>query len=180
MSFLSKIFGKKDISNKNSRVDSLLIIQFKQIEDLLLNQSDFIGIFGSEDRRALETACESGSSNYACLNLALLYMYGINIDRDIERAERLLKKACASNALPAYRYLALIEDEIKGDIDKAVSYLRKGVEMGDSGAMTNLGIYFMTGRGVELNEGKAIELWKKAANLGEERASINLKMAQSR
>jgi TPR repeat protein len=52
-----------------------------------------------------------------------------------------LKSTALGNPF-AYKYLALIEEEIKDNLTKCISYLKKGCDVGDMAAMTNLAVYY--------------------------------------
>lgn len=56
----------------------------------------------------------------------------------------------------------------------AVSYYNMGVEAGDPGAMTRLGILYLRGTYVTKNYEKAIEYLDRAARLGEPEAHVFL------
>jgi len=174
MGLFSKLFGS---NNQVSKVDSVLIQQLAAIESMLQNQGDFIGVFGTEDREALEILCNKQESSFSYLNLALIHIYGINVPKDYDKGEELLLQSVALDNPFAYKYLALIEEEIKHNLDKAIAYLKKGADVGDEAAMTNLAGYYMEGHGVPLNRNKAIKLWEKAASLGDDSAAKNLQRA---
>ena len=60
------------------------------------------------------------------------------------------------------------------DYKRALSLLLPLVEVSDSGALSLLGVMYQLGVGVELDGLKAIELLKKAVNLGDGVAAHNL------
>jgi TPR repeat protein len=177
MGFFSNLFSSKN--NQVSTVDATLIQQLANIESSLENQDDFYGVFGEEDRNALESLCEKNASSFSFLNLALIHLYGINVPNDHSKSEQLLLKSVSFGNPFAYKYLALIEEETKHNLDQAILYLKKGSDSGDDAAMANLGFHYIVGNGVQLDKDEAIRLWKKAAKLGNKSAMINLDKANA-
>lgn len=162
-------------NNRPNKIDIVLIKQFANIQSILRNGGDFYGVFSPKDRDALEILCEKNNSSQAYLNLALFYTYGINVPIDYIKGEELLLKSVEMLNPFAFTYLALLEEEVKHDFDKAAFYLKKGCDTGDMSAMVSLGIFYMNGTGVPVDQNKAIRLWKKAASLGSEEAMQNLR-----
>jgi hypothetical protein len=175
MGFFKNLFGGNN--QPVSQLDSTLIDQLINIERLIAepdeNLEDF---YDSEVRNSLEYGCSKGISPFACLNLALLYLYGINVPQNSILAEALLLKSVSIDAgFPlSYKYLALIEDEGKQNLERAIYYLQLGSAFDDPVAMTSLGYYCMTGKGMAIDKSRAIKLWKQAAKLGNKDAIRNL------
>lgn len=137
--------GTETRDDQPSKLNQILMMQLADIESRLENGSNFHGVFLDEDRDALERACIMKSSSVAFINLALIYSYGVNVARDYKKAESLLLNAVSMGNPLAYKYLALIEEEIKDDAVTAAQYLKAGSKRGDEGAMVSLGVAYMQG-----------------------------------
>lgn len=61
------------------------------------------------------------------------------------------------------------------DATQAVEWWRKAAEMGEAGAMVNLGLAYYNGKGgLPKDPREAVEWWRKAAELGNEAAMVNM------
>ena len=69
--------------------------------------------------------------------------------------------------------LPIIADNVKSN--SLISILRVQAEQGDPKALCDLALCYMEGRGIQKNEHKAVELYRKAANQGDEFAIERLK-----
>ena len=58
-------------------------------------------------------------------------------------------------------------DGAEPDPEKALIWLNKAVEAGDTGSMCDLGLHFFNGWGVKTNQKHAAELYRDAAKLGD-------------
>ncbi len=109
-----------------------------------------------------------------------------NSSADITESIELIKKSAEQNYAPALYYLAKLYfngvNPAKGDShfevnpSKGVECLCKAIEQKYAHAFVELGICYITGRGVEKNVEKAIENWRTGADLGEESGEHNLGM----
>jgi TPR repeat protein len=63
---------------------------------------------------------------------------------------------------------------VERDHAAAARWFGQAAEAGVAGAMTDLGIMHWAGKGVEKSERQAIQYWRRAANLGDERAQAKL------
>ena len=120
----------------------------------------------------IEKAAVRGHAR-ANYELALLYEVGDIVPQDLPRAFSLLQEAAAQNNSKAQIQLAEIysgdskfDYKMKKDLTKAVEYYTKASE-DDEDAYCELGWCFETGKGVEPDFNKAVELYRKGAALEE-------------
>ena len=97
-------------------------------------------------------------------NLGDCYGEGKGVEKDWHKAVEWYQKAyeikgeCAGVA--ALNIGSLFDNN--GDYESAVEWYRRGAELGDDGAMFNLGVCYEEGKGVEENQSKAREWYRKA------------------
>ena len=104
--------------------------------------------------------------------LGVCYRDGVQIKQDASLARKWFERAVAQGQHDAEYALAVMmsSEKQEGDIsvDKAiVALLEKAVSAGHIEAMAMLGKYLYTGKGVDENYPRAIELWKYAADRGD-------------
>lgn len=109
--------------------------------------------------------------------LGLMYMEGIGVDQNLERAITYLEDAAKNGNVDAMIKAGLAHDEggwADLDFEKAVSFYNQLAEADNTIGITCLGVMYEKGHGVEQDYTKAAELYEKAANLGDGRAMTNL------
>ena len=95
------------------------------------------------------------------------------------KIERLTKEADAGNlnSQMALGYIYLYgEDDTKPNPDKAFHYYKLAAEQNDNIAVNNLASLYYSGIGVEQNFAMAAELFRKAVQLGNTEAAVNLEL----
>lgn len=109
---------------------------------------------------------------FVCLNLGL----GVKADR-FEAREWLIK-AAAQNHPRAQHSLGILhefgEAGIQRDVDAAVRYYRRGVELGDPDSFRALATCYHNGTGVPKDMVRAVELYRQAADKGHQVAQVIL------
>lgn len=110
--------------------------------------------------------------------LALAYYFGDSgATKDVDKAIELFVEAAGDGYAVAQRNLAIIcETSEPKDMEKAIEYYNMAInnKTPDAYALNNLGVCYLTGEGVESNPKKAVELFTKAAELGDDYAKLNL------
>ena len=99
--------------------------------------------------------------------LADCYYYGNGAKKDYQKALQLYLKAKSSRhneGQIGYIYEHGLGTPI--DINKAIEHYQKGVDLGCTGCMHNLGTLYYKGEGCQKDYNKAFELFKKASDLG--------------
>lgn len=109
-------------------------------------------------------------------NLARCYFYGLGVKRDVATAGDLFKLAAdKGHAFAQYSYANLLF--AKRDFKAALPYFKKSADGGCAVALVRLGDVYRQGLGVEVNYEKAIEVWRRAAELNETGAYYYLAQA---
>lgn len=129
-----------------------------------------------EDINILTQLSENGDLQASNM-LAVAYFFGNNIDQDIDKAVELFSLAADGGLTSAQRNLAIIlESNEPKDPEKAVEYYKKAAinKNPDAYALNNLGACFLVGEGCKRNPEKAVNLFAKAAKLGDDYAMLNL------
>ena len=113
--------------------------------------------------------------------LGTSYFFGIGVKKDKKRGLELLIEAEKKGSKKAIRNLAGIYYQ-EGDYKKAFEWATKALEFGESNdkkadATNLLAILYLYGNGVKMDRNKAIELLKKACELGSNEALGNLASA---
>ncbi|OOF38331.1 hypothetical protein BKK47_09570 [Rodentibacter mrazii] len=94
--------------------------------------------------------------------LSEFYQLGYIVDKDLNEAILLAKKAYKKGSILSLNQLGIYYGE-KKDFIKSAQYYQKAIDEGDLDvAKANLGFLYFTGRGVEKNIDKAVELTKSA------------------
>jgi len=107
----------------------------------------------------------------ALTDLAFLLENGKYMQKDINEAQRLLKRAAelyyprGLNNLGSMYYKGLITDEGRPNEQKAFQYFKLAADQGYPKAFTNLGICYEKGKAVPKDLLKALEFYKIAAEL---------------
>ena len=114
--------------------------------------------------------------------LGVMYLEGIGLRKDIDKAyEYLNKAATAENPEAMYRLGRLLErgevqesDNRKKDIEKAIEYYQKAAIAGDLNALTDLAFLLENGKYVDKDVKEAHKLLRLAAKKNFPRAMNNL------
>lgn len=117
----------------------------------------------------------------AQVQLGMMYVQGIGVERNYKEAIGLFLKAAATNgdlsAAKAQHNLGVAYENGMGvpkDLAKAAYWYKKGAENGDVSAQSNLGTLYLEGGGVDKDFKKAFYWFEKAASQGDIEAYINL------
>ena len=107
--------------------------------------------------------------------LGVCYMTGMNVAIDEVKAIDYLSQAAELENVQAMRNLAIVlENSSEPDIKRAVELYTKAADKGDSYALNNLGVCYLTGDGTQKNAHKAVYYFEKAVKAGDDFAMINL------
>ena len=110
-------------------------------------------------------------------NLAVFYLNGFGVDKNVEQAAVLLRKAAEQGLAEAQFKLASLYATGVGltqDLHQAAAWVRKAAEQGHTEAEYNLATLLVSGRGAEPNLAEAIQWYRKAAEKGKATAQSNL------
>lgn len=120
-------------------------------------------------REAAEKACTSGEAT-ACHGLGLVYVNGINVQKDEQKAVQFFMTACDKGDLSGCNSLAArysTGDGVAKDSAKAMSLLTKSCDGGEALSCADLAeLYRMGTDKMPKNEAKAKEYNAKACKLG--------------
>lgn len=162
MGLLGSLFGESKKIDFNN-LDQIELSRLALIENRI-RANDYEDLITSDDIVVLNLGC-SHLSIVSCFCLALINLYGMHQNRNIQKAEELLLNIVKANHVisgKAYLYLFVIEED-KGNIKKGIDYLQKGHEAGDPYSSAELGYFYVTGTGLPKNLRKAKELYMFAA-----------------
>lgn len=116
--------------------------------------------------------------SYEAYQLALLLKDGKGVSKNAQEAYRYFKKAADKGKSDAYFYVAYFLSEGEGvskDLTEARNWYEKALaEKPTNAIQNNLALMYQRGEGGDLNLNKAKELFKLAAEAGNERAANNL------
>lgn len=124
----------------------------------------------------IEKKSESGDID-AQIMLANCYATGVGRNRDIDKAEALLREAIDSDSAAAANNLGallLFKRPESNQHIEGVRYLRKALARGANTASTNLGIAYLVGRGVATDAEAGFQYLQQSADQGEKLASLLL------
>ena len=127
----------------------------------------------SEAQRALKLAADAGLEK-ACLELSSAMEKGENTPKNPAGATALLTQTADRGSAEAAYRLAIQLINREGDLGNIVKYLRIGAQQGHPGAMSELGLRLIDGRGCKADPVEAATLLEKASNAGFEPARVNL------
>lgn len=149
----------------------------------------------SEKNNSLHSVEKTAVSNYknassgenfdeeAAVKMGLAYLYGINIEKNLKEAEKMLRKSAIKGNSKAQYELSLIflhgKEEIQKDYQEAYSWLKKSAESGNVNAQNEIGYLLFNGsqdKKIKPNIIEAIKYWTMAADSGLEEAQYNLSM----
>ena len=106
----------------------------------------------------------------AQVNLGVMYLNGIGIEKDTSKAVKLFSSASEKDNAMAQYYLGqayLHGDGIEMNENKSFVLFKKSAEQGEVNAQTALGFAYGLGKGVEINKKEAIRWFRKASNQGD-------------
>ncbi|MEE8393559.1 MAG: cytochrome c oxidase assembly factor Coa1 family protein [Rhodospirillales bacterium] len=130
-------------------------------------------------RAAFEPLAEKDDPG-GLLGLGVMFLFGEGVPRDLGKAKELLQKAALKGLREARKMLgaAYLVDE-EGAIPnypQAVYWLGKASQDGDDEAQNMLGLMYLEGTGVGVNNAEALKWFKKSAQLGNLEASTSIGM----
>ena len=114
-------------------------------------------------------SAEGGELDAAC-EIAHRYRLGMGVHQSWPDAINWYTAAHETGALVGTVWLGRIyggRDGAEPDPEKAMIWLNRAVEAGDTGSMCDLGLHFFNGWGVKTNRKHAAELYRDAAKLGD-------------
>lgn len=122
-----------------------------------------------------DSAMKKGS-NEACFLLGEHYETGDGVDKNMKKAIEYYESAAAKGYSPAQSKLGYIYKTEEGfkNPERSIYWNDKAAQGDDMRALCNLGISYEFGNGVEKNEKKAFELYRRSARLGYDRGMYNL------
>jgi TPR repeat protein len=128
------------------------------------------------DPSALQALARDGNAD-AQNRLALLYINGKGVPKDIAKGVALLRQAAAKNHPVAELNLGILFGAgfgVPKDDAEAVKWYRQAAEQGNPGAQNHLGFAYEHGVGVVQNYAEALAWYRKAADQDEAEAQFNL------
>lgn len=127
-----------------------------------------------------QRAIEQFNSDYARVELAMMYFNGEGVEQDIAQTEQLYLAALENGySYAAMRLGLLYEDGYIGeaDVEKAKKYFELAAEAQVSEAIYHLGRFYRYGIAGEKDEVKAFDLFKQSLELGFIDANVDLGLA---
>jgi len=109
--------------------------------------------------------------------LAVLYLRGDGLERDVERAVELFRSAAMKGLRAAEKNLGELYAEGAGvprDKARAAHWFGLAAAQGDSGAQVRLGVMYAQGRGVSQDHTHAMALFRQSAEQGNAEAQANI------
>lgn len=137
---------------------------------------DGIGVEQNETERVfwLEKAAIQGHEHSQCI-LGEMYYWGETVNKDYKKSRYWTEKAALGGYTDAYfRYAYLCTEGQGGPVDYESALLYYSKLPNNAGALNNLGVMYASGKGVEADQEKANEYYKKAAEMGSARSMKNL------
>nr|WP_245941829.1 tetratricopeptide repeat protein [Helicobacter anseris] len=122
-------------------------------------------------------SCDSGNPA-GCFAVGTMYMNGVGIQTDLQKAERYYQLGCSGGDATACSNLAMIydykEQASASDKEKALQLYMTGCQGGDVLACNNLAYMYANGDGVPKDYFKAIQYYKFACEAGSDLGCYNL------
>jgi TPR repeat protein len=112
-----------------------------------------------------QKAADAGRSR-GYLFLGQIWMKGLGVSANLEKALAYFKKADAEGDMKAGRYVGLIAQQ-RGDDATAAKWFRKAAEAGDITSQYYLGRAYETGRGVPRDYAEAMKWYRTSASRGD-------------
>ena len=109
--------------------------------------------------------------------LAILYLRGHGLERNVERAVELFRSAAEKGLRTAEKNLGELYAEGVGvprDDALASYWFGLAATKGDAGAQLGLGLMYAQGRGTAQDHARAMELFRRSANQGNAEAQANI------
>lgn len=116
---------------------------------------------------------ESPMKHSGLNRMGLFYYRGNGLPKDKKQAEKYFLESSKLGNEYADNNLGVLYAEQKKYTD-SLHWYRKAAEKQHDGAMNNLGLIYLYGRGVRADYGEAVKWFKEAAKLGNKPASYNL------
>ncbi|RGB29650.1 hypothetical protein C1646_672286 [Rhizophagus diaphanus] len=118
------------------------------------------------------------NNSYSIYLLGYFNYHGIETNINKEKTFELYQKAAKLENIVAQLDLAAIyiDERDKKNYEKAYELFKKLTEMENPNAINMLGYCYDYGFGIDVNKQKAVELYQKAADLGNSDALINLEI----
>lgn len=160
-------------------IDQQYIPKLALLERQLMDGDDFYGHWLEAERNRILADTKFAIPN---IILGLIYQTGIHVPKDVDKAESFFLSSIKLGCPLAYKYLAAIENG-RGNKERGMKYIEKGISLGDSDAMAMLGLYYVyeiTLEGGKPDYKRARKLFKKAANMGHQGAKKNLELMDQR
>jgi len=129
---------------------------------------------------AFEWLLKSANNGYADAQaaVALSLFKGKGVKRDAKAAIVWLQKANDNGSIEAKAYLASYYLGSRKNIAKGIELAKESSEAGNAAGQFTLGMAYQKGRGVAKNLKKAVELFRLAANQGQQDAILRLKWTE--
>ena len=118
----------------------------------------------------------------ANVDIANLYIEGIEFPKDVERGIALLEEAMNAGSAVGACYLGDLfaaGDQVERDVERALGYYKKAVRLGGDGVYEALGDIYFDGRLTEPVPTLALALYLKGMNEGSKSCEIKAKQIQS-
>lgn len=181
---------KVDIDNTLRETETRLNNDKKYKEDLKISDPDAtlrmalfhirdLGFLSNHDKgmELMHKAADMGNVE-AIFRLGIGYTWGDAFPVDYPRGRFYLEMAADKDFPPVFSHLGRIYRLGVGvseiDLEKAIAYYEKGIELGDSDSMTELSYMYCNGDGLEVDDNKAFKLCSMAAEKGHAIAQYQL------
>lgn len=150
-------------------------------------QKSYVNFTGDEQRffrelnsivLAIKDYCNlevSANNPQALFLLAVLYDFGITINKNMYNAEVLYKKSAEQNHILSQIKLMILYKKT-GDLSKMIYWMTRAAKAGDADCNYWLGLCYLNGEGVTQDYVKAYELFKEASSKGSVNAIYELGM----
>ena len=118
--------------------------------------------------REFEALAKSGNA-HAEFNLAILYLTGRGVEKDIVRSIELHRRAAAKGLIAAQHGLGVLHYQgvgVKQDFSKALEWFRKSAAQGFADSAFNIGVMYFNSQGVERDEAEVVKWVSLAASKG--------------
>ena len=138
------------------------------------------GHAGRNDAKAVsyyKQACDLGDAG-GCASLGTCYENGTGVKENMEMALTYHDKACDGGMGSSCAHLGLLYENDENYIDAAV-YHQKGCDAGEATECSRLGVMYYNAQGVNPNQRKAADLFKKACELGDESGCKNYEIVKN-
>ncbi|WP_332908892.1 tetratricopeptide repeat protein [Helicobacter anatolicus] len=127
--------------------------------------------------RFFTQACDNGNPA-GCFAIGTMYMNGVGIHTNIQKAERYYQMGCSGGDPSACSSLAMIYDRKEqanaNDKEKAIQLYMTACQGGDVMACNNLAYMYANGDGVQKDYFKALQYYKFACDAGSDLGCYNL------